>query len=237
MTENIFFRNEHPILGVTREKGREPNRSRTWSEPQYLSREKQETRGRTITSRRRGRAQSEPEVDVDPEQSPSSDGKGRKKLASILDQIIRQSDYEGRGMSTVATTELSLLLWMMLEAGHGWTAMALHLLAKHPDACIQVQAELDELETHYGKDRLFTHFVLQKMEKLDNLIFEAVRLCPDFMGGMKKLSQTVELDGVQIPKNTNIILCNVEAEESFTLGYSPCRRPQMLGTMYPSVEL
>ena len=88
-------------------------------------------------------------------------------------------------MTRAATTEICILLWMNLDAGQAWTAMALNLLSTEEEACQVVQAELDLLEKTYGKDRLFTSFVLAKMEKLGALIYEAIRLCPSFLGGMK----------------------------------------------------
>jgi cytochrome P450 len=161
----------------------------------------------------------------------------RMKVQSVLDDILREADFENRGITNVATTEISLLLWMMMDAGHAWTFMALNLLSKQEEACQTVQAEVDRLELTYGKERLFTSFVLGKMEKLDNLIYEAIRLSPQFLGALKVLSQTVEVDGCQIPKNSNVIFCNPHEHDTFTLDYSSPRRPEEMGMVYPSVEL
>jgi cytochrome P450 len=239
MTENFFFRNEHPVMGGTRRKWKETNggpRRRTQSEPEVQLNEPENE-----SPVRRHRIQSEPEVRSTDFSRPASEQpsttKPAKKSPSILDQILRKSDCEGRGISTTGTTEISLLLWMMLDAGQGWTSMALSLLSKHKDACREVQAEIDLLEKTYGKDRLFTSFVLGKMEKIDNLIYEAMRFCPQFLGGMKVLNQTIELGDVQIPKNSNVIFCSPHHDDSFTLDYSPRQRPEEMGMIYPSTEL
>ena len=160
----------------------------------------------------------------------------KKKHFSILDQLLRQQDLDGRGMTRAATTEISILLWMMLDAGQAWTAMALNLLSTEEQACRCVQAELDLLEKTYGKDRLFTSFVLAKMEKLDALIYEAIRLCPEFLGGMKYTNQTVEFGGLQIPRNTNVIFCQ-PTDQNFDLGNGRGKRPEEMGMEYPSVAL
>ena len=154
----------------------------------------------------------------------------------MLDQILREADPEGRGISRVATTEITLLIWMMMDAGQAWTSMALHLLSKHEDACDQVQAEIDHLAHKYSY-RLFTPFVLGKMEKLDNLIYEAIRFCPAFMGGVKMTNATVEFDEVQVPKNTTVLLSSLVDEESFTINYDPPKQPHEMGILYPSVDL
>jgi cytochrome P450 len=250
MTENYFFRNEHPVLGkIKKNKIQGDNRARAQSENFCLpdSDDDNSIDSAMMPPRGRARAHTEPIVDTDVEPIVDTDVQGsqrsgekpilQKKVQSVLDQILREADYEGRGITTVASTEMILLLWMMLDAGQGWTAMALNLLSKHEDACQTVQSEVDRLEQTYGKERLFTSFVLGKMEKLDNLIYEAIRLCPEFMGGLKILKQTVELDGVQIPKNTNVILCNHQDEDTFTLDYPTPKRPEEMGMLYPSVEL
>jgi cytochrome P450 len=162
--------------------------------------------------------------------------KKQKKSTSILDHMLRQEDSEGMGITRAATTEICLLLWMMMEAGQAWTAMALNLLSMDEEAGWAVQEEVDNLVNQYGKDRLFTSFVLGKMDKMDALIYEAIRLCPQFFGGMKVVKQTVEVGGFQIPKNTNVIFCN-PTEDKFDLDSALGKRPEAMGMNYPSVEL
>jgi hypothetical protein len=37
---------------------------------------------------------------------------------SVVERLLRQEDLDGNGLSQVVTTELSLLLWMMMDAGN-----------------------------------------------------------------------------------------------------------------------
>jgi hypothetical protein len=241
MTENYFHRKEHPMMGIRKSKIKDANRTRTRSEPDLphgdfddISRMEA-----SMSPNGRSRAQSEPDaMDVENARSSSVRPKaGPKKIDSVLDQILREEDFEGRGITRVATAEMSLLVWMMMDAGQAWTAMALNLLSKHEVACHAVQSEVDRLERAHGKERLFTSFVLGKMEKLDNLVYEAMRFTPAFMGGMKILEQTVELDGVQIPKNTNVILCNSHSDDTFSIDYPTRKRPEEMSMFYPTVDL
>jgi hypothetical protein len=170
-----------------------------------------------------------------PEQGESGDMKPKR---SILDSILRRVDEEGNGLTCAAATETSILLWMMLDAGNAWTAMALNLLALDKSACLRVQRELDELVSLYGSESLYEPAVLSKMKVLDALLYEAIRLCPPFLGGMKKTTATVELEdlGVQIPKNTHVIFCQ-STEDSFDLSRAIGKNPMDLGRSYPCIEL
>ncbi len=236
MTENYFSRSEHPVMGYRKSKMVDSNRYRTRSENDIVPEmDELESGVFKAASTPRHRAHSEPDV-ITVEYSRSSVDAKRKDVHSVLDQILHSADYEGRGITRVATTEITLLIWMMMDAGQAWTSMALHLLSKHEDACNEVQAEIDWLETKY-KDRLFTSFVLAKMNKLDNLIFEAMRFCPAFMGGLKTVNETIELDGVQVPKNSTVFLSNIHDEDSFTINYDPPKKPEEMGLHYPSVDL
>eukprot|EP00540_Astrosyne_radiata_P017180 CAMPEP_0116839396 /NCGR_PEP_ID=MMETSP0418-20121206/9746_1 /TAXON_ID=1158023 /ORGANISM="Astrosyne radiata, Strain 13vi08-1A" /LENGTH=673 /DNA_ID=CAMNT_0004469507 /DNA_START=92 /DNA_END=2113 /DNA_ORIENTATION=+ len=160
----------------------------------------------------------------------------RRQATSTLDRLLRQKDGSGTGLTNAVITELSIMLWMMLDVGNAWTAMALNLLALDELACIRVQQELDDLIQLHGRDQLFTPPVLSQFKTLDALLYEAIRLCPPFLGGMKILSKTIELPGVQIPKNTNVIFCQA-TEEAFDLDKSMGKRPQDLGNSYPCPEL
>lgn len=157
---------------------------------------------------------------------------------SILDTLLQRVDEGGNGLTCAAITDTSILLWMMMDAGNAWTAMALNLLSLDQGACIRVHQELDELASLNGRQNLFTPKVMDEMIVLDGLIYEAIRLCPPFLGGMKKASQTFELSdvGLQIPKNTHLIFCQ-PTEESFNLGAAIGKKPHELGLAYPSPEL
>lgn len=169
---------------------------------------------------------------------PSPKQEKTPKATSILDRLLRQKDDQGAGLTDAVVMELSILLWMMMDAGNAWTAMALNLLALDDSACVRVQQELDELINVHGKDALFTPKVLGEMTTLDALLHEAIRLCPQFLGGLKVLSETVELpeSGVQIPRNTNVVFCQ-PTDEAFDLTKAIGKCPQDLAKQYPCPEL
>lgn len=249
-TNDLYKRWNDSVVGDTRKSSRidsvESNRARTRSEPEFPVIHDSDTLSPDGTlhgcspprSSQRARCASEPDISEELKNSISNPPTTttKKKKHSILDQLLRQQDFDGRGMTRAATTEISILLWMMLDAGQAWTVMALNLLSTEEQACRLVQAELDLLEKAYGKDRLFTSFVLAKMEKLDALIYEAIRLCPSFLGGMKYTNSTVEVEGLQIPKNTNVIFCQ-PTDQKFDLDNGKQKRPEEMGMEYPSVAL
>lgn len=171
-----------------------------------------------------------------PAAPPQPDSK--KPVMSVMERLLRQEDLDGNGLSQVVTTEISLLLWMMLDAGNAWTAMALNLLSTNSEARGLVQEEIDCLEMEYGRENLFTRTLLAKMPYLDALLYEAIRLCPAFLAGMKKTAETVELPdiGVQIPKNSNVIFCQ-PTDMNFDIHQAKGRKPEDLGKRYPCVEL
>jgi cytochrome P450 len=179
-----------------------------------------------------------------PVDSPTHDhtntyfGNNQLRPLPLLDRIIRQEEREGKGISQATMTEVSILLWMVMDAGNAWTAMALNLISSNEEALVMVQDELDYLVQIYGREQLFTPIVLARMKHLDALLFEAIRLCPPFLGGMKVTQETVvfeELD-LQVPKNCNVFFCQ-PTNENFDLANAVGKRPEMLGFQYPCVEL
>jgi hypothetical protein len=157
---------------------------------------------------------------------------------SLLEHLLQQQDDDGRGISIAVATELSILLWMMMDVGNCWTTMALNLLASDTSACLLVQEEIEVLELEYGARALFSPHVMDKMQFLDATLYEAIRLCPSFLGGLKKTTVTVELpdDGVQIPKNSNVIFCQ-PTDGKFNIHAAVGKKPHNLGNHYPSLEL
>jgi cytochrome P450 len=157
---------------------------------------------------------------------------------SIFERLMRQQDRNGNGISQAVLSELAVMLWMMMDVANAWTSMALVLLATDNDACQLVHEELDELILDYGQDDLFQPSVLGKMKYLDALLYEAIRLCPSFLAGLKKTTATVELKelGVQLPKNTHIFFCEPTVSV-FNIAKAYGRKPEELGKVYPCVEL
>lgn len=168
----------------------------------------------------------------------SVEGKPETTKLTVLERLMKQHDIAGNGLSQVVTTDISILLWMMLEVGNAWTAMALTLISADAEALALVQQELDDLEQSYGKAGLFSPSALSRMKYMDALLFEAIRLCPANIGGMKKTTTTIEIKeaGVQIPKDTNIFFCNT-TDTTFNIHRACGKKPENLGRLYPSVEL
>eukprot|EP00527_Entomoneis_sp_CCMP2396_P001794 CAMPEP_0198152200 /NCGR_PEP_ID=MMETSP1443-20131203/58842_1 /TAXON_ID=186043 /ORGANISM="Entomoneis sp., Strain CCMP2396" /LENGTH=295 /DNA_ID=CAMNT_0043818141 /DNA_START=129 /DNA_END=1016 /DNA_ORIENTATION=- len=157
----------------------------------------------------------------------------------VLERIMRQHDLDGNGISMAVATELSLLLWMVMDTGNAWTAMALSLLSTDKEACILVHEELDVLELAHGRGgELYSPSVMNRMKYLDALIYEAIRLCPANLGGMKKTTETFEMKeaGVQIPKGTNIFFCS-PTDIKFDIRGAIGKKPEHLGRRYPCVEM
>jgi len=157
---------------------------------------------------------------------------------SLLDRLMRQEDISGHGISQAVMCELSLLLWMMLDVGNAWTTMAFNLLASDSDALGCVQEELDQLAREFGRDELFSKACLSRMKYVDALLYEAIRLCPPFLGGLWTTTKTIEFKdiGVQLPKDSHIFFCQPTIG-NFSIHNALGRKPEELGKAYPTVEL
>ena len=151
---------------------------------------------------------------------------------------MKQHDMAGNGLSQVVTSDIAITLWMMLDVGNAWTAMALSLIAADAECLALLQQELDDLEELYGKDDIFSPSALSRMKYMDALLFEAIRLCPPNLGGMKKTTETVEIKdaGVQIPKDTDIFFCR-PTNMTFNIHAAVGKKPENMGRLYPCVEL
>ncbi|GAX20222.1 hypothetical protein FisN_12Hh069 [Fistulifera solaris] len=162
---------------------------------------------------------------------------GNTKVQSLLQTLLQQRGPEGKGISQTTLMELIINIWMMLEVGNAWTAMAMTLLAWDETALGVIQEELDVLELEYGGE-LFSPAALERMKYLDALIYESIRLIPPFLGGLKSTTETVILKdtGVQIPKGSHIFFCQPSRQE-FDLLAAVGKRPECLGQKYPCIEL
>jgi hypothetical protein len=162
---------------------------------------------------------------------------GNTTVQSLLQALLQQRGPEGKGISQTTLMELIINIWMMLEVGNAWTAMAMTLLAWDETALSVIQEELDVLEHEFGGE-LFSPAALERMKYLDALIYESIRLIPPFLGGLKSTTETVILKdaGVQIPKGSHIFFCQPSRQE-FDLFAAVGKRPECLGQKYPCVEL
>ena len=180
----------------------------------------------------------DPEIPILQSKRVTIDEKRGISMLTVLERLMKQHDMDGNGLSQVVTSDIAIILWMMLEVGNAWTAMALSLIAADAETLALVQQELDDLERSYGKGDLFSPSALGRMKYLDALLHEAIRLCPPNLGGMKKTTETIELKdiGVQIPKDTNIFFCRPH-DMKFDIHSAVGKKPENLGRLYPCVEL
>ena len=242
MTQDVF-RQKVTVFGTPRF-GSYSSRPRFRSEPELRNPQLQPSRPKLPSLKpMRGRAESEPIYVSNYNSRKSCLGKPEEPgweeneiSSSILEHILSQEGEPGRGLSRAVTTDVMLLLWMMMDAGQAWTSMSLSLLSMDANSRQVIQMEVDKLAEMYGDDCLFTSFVLSKMERLDTLIYEAIRLSPQFLGGVKVVKETVEVGGFQIPRNTNVICCQ-PSEAEFDLQRSIGKKPERMGDDYPSVYL
>lgn len=172
--------------------------------------------------------------------APKSASKLQKKqeLKSVLEYMLRQHDMAGNGVSQVVACDLSISLWMTMDVSNAWTAMALNLLGLNKEACRLVHEEIDSLEEEFGHHALFKPSVLGRMKFVDALLYEAIRLCPAFLGGLKQTTRTIEFQdiGIQLPKNSHIFFCQ-PTDREFDIHRSVGKKPETLGDQYPCVEL
>ena len=136
----------------------------------------------------RSRAYSTP--DLLTEVSEGTETVRQRPELSILDRIMLEKDRDEAGLTHSVIAEISILLWMIMDAGNAWTAMAMNLLALDESACEAIQREIDELVGIHGRKNLFKPEVLDKMGSVDALIWDAIRLTPQFLGGMKVVQGT-----------------------------------------------
>lgn len=132
--------------------------------------------------------------------------------------------------------DITGMLWLALDIGNAWTQMALLLLSRDPKIFAEIRNEIDDLESH-GTDKTFEDHIFSRLVHLDALVFEAIRLCPQFCGGLWKVNSTVEMenDEVQIPSASRIIV-NAE-EDPFDVTDAIGKLPQYLGESYPNKDL
>ena len=131
----------------------------------------------------RGRSHSSPDIFATEDNATETVYQGQ--ALSILDRLLLEKDIDDAGLTDSAIAEIGILLWMIMDAGNAWTAMAMNLLALDESACEAVQREIDELISMHGRENLFKPEVLDAMESVDGLIWDAIRLTPQFLGGMK----------------------------------------------------
>ena len=157
---------------------------------------------------------------------------GQSSLLQML--LVNNNDQSISQDETIK--DITGMLWLALDIGNAWTQMALLLLSRDPKIYAEIRNEIDDLESH-GTDIMFEDHIFSRLVHLDAIVFEAIRLCPQFCGGLWKVNSTVEMenDEVQIPSASRIIV-NAE-EDPFDVTDAIGKLPQYLGESYPNKYL
>ncbi len=158
--------------------------------------------------------------------------------SSLLEEILKETDENGIGLKEATIAEVSMHLWSLLDASSSWTAAVLYFFQNDQDAFRTIRKELDQLFDLYGWRAIFSPTALTEMHYLDAIIYEAIRLCPQFCGGLWQSTKTVEFkkDGLQIPAGTHVLFSDASLE-SFNLESAWGKLPQNLGETYPNEDL
>lgn len=129
-------------------------------------------------------------------ESEDSDGKFDSPLTPLI--------AEGKLSREVAEENIDVLL----IAGHETTATtisyALLLLAIHPDIQDQLFAELHSV--YETQDQETTYEIMQKLDLLDRVIKETMRLFPSVFAFTRSSTVDLQLKNCIIPKGVNIAM-------------------------------
>lgn len=118
-----------------------------------------------------------------------------------LSLLIQARDDDGNGLSL---EELKDQILLLLFAGHETLTSAIAsyclLIAQNPDVWDQLRAEQQACA-----DQPLTLDTLKQMTYLDQVLREVLRLVPPVGGGFRKVLETCELEGYQIPAGWNVL--------------------------------
>ena len=119
-----------------------------------------------------------------------------------LGLLMQATDETGQTLSIAELKEQVLLL---LFAGHETLTSALAsfclLTAQHPD----VLAKLRQEQQLFDADQPLTLDRLKQMSYLEQVLREVLRLVPPVGGGFRRVNQTCELNGYQIPQGWTVL--------------------------------
>ena len=121
----------------------------------------------------------------------------------LLSQLIAMSDEEGQGMTDQQVRDEAMTLFL---AGHETTALALtytfRLLATHPEVYARLVAEVDQVLS----GRAPTHRDVERLPFTSAVVREGLRLYPPVWSMARYASKDVEIAGIPIAANTQLIL-------------------------------
>ena len=130
---------------------------------------------------------------------------GSKRMA-FLDVLMHAKTEDGKELSLADIQEE--VDTFMFE-GHDTTAAAMtwatYLIGRHPDIQRRLHEELDEV---FGQDksRPVTMDDIKKLEYLERVIKESLRLFPSVPFMARVTSENCEIDGYVIPKDTQVVV-------------------------------
>lgn len=118
-----------------------------------------------------------------------------------LSLLIQARDDDGNGLSL---EELKDQILLLLFAGHETLTSAIAsyclLIAQNPDVWDKLRAEQQAFA-----DQPLTLETLKQMTYLDQTLREVLRLIPPVGGGFRKVLETCEMEGYQIPAGWNVL--------------------------------
>lgn len=153
-----------------------------------------------------------------------------------INGIFEAYDENDICLTDSAVAEISLHLWSILDASTSWITLAMYILQNDKVTMSKIRCELEQKLNERGKSGLYTKKVMDEMRCLDALIYETMRLCPQFIGGYWQTSTTVLLanDNLQIPSGSNILLTETSSHSFNLEGAFLGHLPQKLGESYPN---
>ncbi|XP_077889889.1 cytochrome P450 3A9-like [Ictidomys tridecemlineatus] len=125
-------------------------------------------------------------------------------LQLMIDSQNSQDKEPYQGLSDLEIAAQSIIF---ILAGYETTSTTLsfimYLLATHPDVQKKLQQEIDET---FPNKAPVTYDVLFEMKYLDMVVNETLRLYPIAKRTLRVCKKDVELNGVHIPKGTNVAI-------------------------------
>ncbi|XP_030047337.1 cytochrome P450 4V2 [Microcaecilia unicolor] len=133
------------------------------------------------------------------------DPRRSKKRRAFLDMLLTATDNEGKKL-TLKDIQEEVDTFMF--EGHDTTAAAMNwalfLLGSHPEVQMRVHKELDDV---FGEsDRPATMDDLKKLEYLDAVIKETLRIYPSVPVFARTTCEDCIIGGFEVPKNTVLII-------------------------------
>ena len=130
----------------------------------------------------------------------------RKDLLHLM--MVASEETTAEGVSKLSDEEIVAQSMIFLLAGYETSsntlAFTLYHLAVNPDVQDKLRTEIKEAIESNAKKPLYD--VAQNIEYLDYVIMEAQRLCPPAAQVNRECCEDYDLNGIQIPAGTEIII-------------------------------